>query len=319
MGIFRRSPSPAVPAGQQHHSSKVHDDTSSKSSTSNDTLDPSRYAASPLQQHRPYHSNPSSTSPSPNLSVDYARSRSPLPSSGSTTTSERYHSDYLSPMRMARDGFIPASSSSASSSPQPGTNSSNASPWAGYLPPEQVTSADKAGSKGRARSKKDKKALQQEYYSSPVPASHGPPASNNTTTLSTPSHPRLAPTSTPTSTQPVEVRKLELSNKEKQRQSELNLARFSINGMLNLVEQRLAQEEKGQPANAGRAHGLGLNVSYGISRGGVQVSIFIWPLVVLSERKVCSSIHANVHSLLPTHAIHTGYTIFITTHNAYIG
>lgn len=204
MGLFRRSPSPAVPVQQQQQQQYAPNDQSSRTGQ-----DSSRLGVDVRQ----YHSNPNSAMPSPNLSLEHTRSRSPLPSPN------------------------------IASSSSPSTNNNGTSPWTGYLQEGQYTNASsddtKKDSRSKSSNKKDKKkannetnAQQEHEYKPPV----------------------------------VELRKLDLGAGDgSSRASTLNLARFSVNGMLSLVEQRMSLEERQQQAQSQqmrvqRNNGLGLSV-----------------------------------------------------------
>lgn len=190
MGLFRRSPSPAVPAQFEQQQQQQH-----QQQTRHETVN-----AHLGVEQRQYYSNPNSGTPSPNLSLENTRSRSPLPTNTNASSSN-----------------------------------SNASPWTGYLKEGQHASADNTK---KARSKTNKTELKKAQ--SPQQA-----------TEQFADVPSVMPT--------VELKKLNLGDSGS-RASNLDLARFSINGMLNLVDQRVNMEERQQGRQHQKPTGLGLSV-----------------------------------------------------------
>lgn len=313
MGIFRRSPSPAVPAHTAAEASPSLDGASS-SNDSKTSLDHAYHHH--LHVDRAYHSTSSpampSSSSSPTLqphAVDHhqqsqsrSRSRSPLfNDTSSTSTQQQIHTQRArSPALLTPSHYDGQASSSSSPighaystgtttpipSPQPGnTNNSNfgnaTSPWASYLPEGQFTGASSSesssSSKSRSKNKKDLKLKPNSSSNS----------SNNSATQSS-NNDDSSSTRAMAESRSVECKRLQLLNNddESSRKSKaLDLARFSVNGMLNLVEQRMMMEEQeqskqqtrheyGAPTSrfANRAHGLGLSVSVGRSAPGFSAT-----------------------------------------------
>lgn len=306
MGIFRRSPSPAVPAQTAASAAPSPSlDGASSSIVSNTSSDHAYYHH--LHVDGAYRSTSSpamSSSSSPTLqphAVDQhqqtqsrSRSRSPLFNDTASTSTQQQQ---IRPQRARSPAMLTPQSSSSPighaystgttpmPSPQPGnTNNDNpanaASPWAGYLQEGQFTgasseSSSSSSSKSRSKNKKD--------LSLTPNGSTG--SSNNSATHS--SGRDDTSTQATAESRSVELKRLQLLNEEDEssrKSKALDLARFSVNGMLNLVEQRMMmmmmmeEEQQSQQQTrqehvaptrfANRAHGLGLSVSAGRSAPG---------------------------------------------------
>lgn len=205
MGIFRRSPPAQVAvAGTSSSSSQQQQQLSSSSSNSSN--------------------QPSSLNPQ----VQSTRS-------------------VAGPSLITRFPTGPTSTTTSSTSPVPPS-----SPWAGYIDDKQISSTpeERARKEREQRNNKNAKKVIGKSKASPSPlrsdqiASAAAPAP--TSRAVSPS----IPTSTSTLSNPNsnvrtnETRKIDKSNPSSQnRTSSADIARFSINGMMNLVEQRMQAAE----------------------------------------------------------------------------
>jgi hypothetical protein len=243
MGLFRRSPSPAasqapspvIPSSNQLHLNAT-DSNARLTTTSSPYLSPED--ARFLQSHP--RSNGSSRAASPNSLVEPV-SPSPTPasrwnnSSGNAASVPRDgHSEPLSPTPARENVGIGIGITGALVQ----SSTSSSSPWAGYLDTSTQLSSHSLS----------KKASSHSSSSSPNPA---------TTTTATPKTPSKKERKKLQAQQErleeeakdraVHLRRLEREfelTKKTESEKNRDLARFSVNGMLNMVEMRMSLEER---------------------------------------------------------------------------
>lgn len=138
------------------------------------------------------------------------------------------------------------------------------SPWTGYLEEGQYATVDDKAKKSRSKVNKDEdqkipnpSAVQESSKLVPAPV--------------------------------VELRRLDLGDSGS-RASTADLARFSINGMLSLVEQRISMEERRQaPAQMNAGLGLSVGRSAGVSHTR-STNQMVCPFSLLSTRLTNTSV-----------------------------